>query len=144
MVDTTAPMSLGAVVAVVGTILTWVLGGIAVWKFAAEGRKRRRDDDAHLEDLIERVCRAFTESDAYQLRRDRAMISVAQAVTEEAFRMRAPSFVDSDVDRERREQAERRLTVIETTLADLRSDFKAAAMSIAREVVRELREDNHR
>jgi len=140
MVDTTAPMSLGAFVACVGILLTWILGAIAIRKFVIEERKRRRDDDGHLEELIQKVCRAFTESDAYQLRRDRAMITVAQSVTDEAFRIRAGSFVDANVDAERRGQVERRMLAVEKAVTDLRSDFKVVAASIAKEVAKELRE----
>lgn len=140
-VDTSQPMSLGALVAVVGIVLTWILGAIAIRKFVIEERKRRRDDEEHLEELIGKVCKSFTESDAYQMRRDRAMISVAQSVVEESFRSRAPSLVDAGVDAERRANTDRRIAVIEESLLTLRTDFAAAAMKIAREVVKEMRSE---
>lgn len=33
VVDTSQPMSLGALVAIVAVLLTWVMGGIAIRKF---------------------------------------------------------------------------------------------------------------
>lgn len=140
VVDTTQPMSLGAFIAVVGVLLTWILGGIAIRKFVVEERRRRRDDEEHLDTLILKVCQSFTESDAYQLRRDRAMITVAQSVADEAFRIRASSFVDAGVDDERRAQLERRLTALENAMTALRADFAAAGPRIAGEVVRALKE----
>lgn len=140
MVDTSEPMSLGALVAVIGVLLTWILGAIAIRKLVIEERKRRRDDDKHLEALIEKICKAFTESDTYQMRRDRAMIAVAQSVTEESFRIRAPSFVDSSVDAERRANVERRIAALEVSMAALRTDFAMAAVKIGHEVVKQMRE----
>lgn len=140
MVDPAQPMSVGAAIAIVGVLITWVLFGIAIRKFVVGERERKRKDDAFLETLIEKICKSFTESDQYQLRRDRAMIAVAQSVADEAFRIRAPSFVDAGVDGERRQQTERRLDALEKAVSALRTDFATAAASIAREVVREMRE----
>lgn len=69
------------------------------------------------------------------------MISVAQSVAEEAFRLRASSFVDSAVDAERRAQLERRLAMLENATSSLRTDFAVAAAGIAQEVVQAIRED---
>jgi hypothetical protein len=127
-------VDIGAIVAIAGTLILWVRFAMDVRNFRVREEKRRRDDEEHLEELIVKVCEAFTNSDSYLLRRDRAMIQVAQSVTEEAFRLRASSFVDSAVDAERHRELNRRIESIEKAVIDMRADFSEAAGKIASEV----------
>lgn len=134
MIDPKAPMSLGAFIAVVGTLITWVLFYIQIRNFRAAEQARRRNDDEHMEELIEKVCEAFTNSDSFLLRRDRAMIAVAQNVTDEQFRIRASSFVDAAVDQQRRAECERRIAALERSHMEIQKDFREAAGKISAEV----------
>lgn len=134
MPTTAAPLNLGVFIAVIAVLITWALFGLQIVNFRRSEQKRRRDDDEHLKEIISEVCEAFTKSDSYLLRRDKEMIAVAQNVTEEAFRIRASSFVDSGVYKTNRENDIERTARIEAAVLAVQKDFEQAAGKIAAEV----------
>jgi hypothetical protein len=124
----------GALIAIIGTLILWIRFVMDLRSFKASEEKRRREEREHQEELIVKVCEAFTNSDAFQLRRDRAMIATAQSVTDESFRVRAQSFVDAAVDAERHRELNRRISAVEEAMTGVRKDFSEAAGKIAAEV----------
>lgn len=124
---------------ILGFVISWLSFGTVLYRLTREQKKDRREDEQYLQDLIKRVCTEFTNSDAYLLRRDRAMISIAQSVTEEAFRERARSFIDSGVYLANRASDNARIERLENTMmtlrSDLRKDFEEAGEKIAARVL---------
>lgn len=139
--DTQAPMSIGAavaiitaVVAIIGTGLTWATFYFRFREFKAGEVARRKAADDNLKTMIADVCQSITESDQYLNRRDKQMIVLAQSLIDEEFRMRSSSFVDAKADERSREDVNRRLSAVEKSVTELHQHFDAAATKIVDDV----------
>ncbi len=123
MIDTSAPLSLGAVLAGIAILISWVGFAITIRTFRAAERDREtalvlhaQEEEARIERMATRACKELAASDDYILRRERAIEQVSKAVVDEEFRMRADSFVDAKVFQRADQDLNRHLSRLEASV----------------------------
>lgn len=129
---------LAIIVLAFGMLAQFVLYLTKIRSYQIADKKAKREDEKYLQDLIKQVCKEFTQSDEYLLRRDRSQISVAQAVMDEGFRIRSPSFVDMKAYEATQAEIQRRLGALEQIAFSIRSDIKNDFKDAANELIREM------
>lgn len=124
-------MSMGALVAVIGLLMTWIGFAITMWRFRNELRRNDEEAITRLVTIARRECEAYHHTEEHGRRIENKIRTTTALQMDEEFRKRASSFVDAGVYSARHDEVRNRIDKIENTILANTREIGAMASQVA-------------